>query len=514
MRGVAFAWGMLVLAAACGDGTGGGDDTGTMDTAPDIVEGGTDADSGPPPGLDDRCLPLWEAAVGAAERYGAAGGGFALVLEGALVCTVPYGAERRESGSPLVTTETWFRWPQWDGLVMKLAALELADAGALDLDASVESLVGDLDLEPAVWASALTVRHLVWGRSGLPSTAPPFAGHVDFGEACAEDGPSARQWWDAFEDGGRVMWAEPGFTHTYGRNEGVLLQLVLEEVTGESVADTIQRTIFDPVGMDNSRIGFGPEHHERQMYGYVTSDISTDTVTRLDHLVNACGAALGTFGLTTTLDDAARLTLTLARGGVDEGGARVLAESSMAALVEPRGPTWNNFEVAAGPVVYLHEGAPLLHTPSHLAGFSGGVTLVPDAGFGVIELSNLDYWRIRHVAEVAAVERYVGAPWPNANYEVPMPWEPSDMELSEYAGAYVAPIGCLEDSIELQDGRLVARGFALVPRTPDRFKSPAGHLAFWRRDGAIAELLSPADEFAFYPVDAVPPEIAALASCP
>lgn len=137
---------------------------------------------------------------------------------------VAFGVRSRETMEP-VNSETVFEAASLSKPVAAHLALQLVDAGMLDLDRPlsdyVEPPVRD---DPAL--ARITASHVLSHITGLPN-------------------------WRSREFPLRTYFP-PGSRFSYSGEGFVFLQSAIEQLTGETLADLAKRRIFDPLGMPRS----------------------------------------------------------------------------------------------------------------------------------------------------------------------------------------------------------------------------------------------------------------------
>ena len=125
--------------------------------------------------------------------------------------------------------------------------LQLADEGLIDIDAPLGDYLPEDIASSVANADKATVRETLQMQSGIPDYMTD-----EFDDAVAED-PSHQ--WTAEEV---VTYSydipaeySPGNRFEYCNNNYVLLQILIEEVTGNTLADELKSRIFDPAGMSS-----------------------------------------------------------------------------------------------------------------------------------------------------------------------------------------------------------------------------------------------------------------------
>jgi CubicO group peptidase (beta-lactamase class C family) len=187
------------------------------------------------------------------ERDRVPGAQIALLHRGEVVWERAAGVADRGTGAA-VGFGTVFQVASLSKPVTALGVLQLAEEGRLDLDRPVWDYVERWRPPPSPHDLAgVTARRLLSHRAGIglhgypgfpPDRALPTL-------LAALDGDTA--------GAGRVtLEAEPGADVRYSSGGYTLLQLVVEEVTGEPFAAFMQRRVLDPLGMTSSTFEPGP----------------------------------------------------------------------------------------------------------------------------------------------------------------------------------------------------------------------------------------------------------------
>lgn len=154
--------------------------------------------------------------------------------------TGAFGVRNIETGVP-VDTQTVFEAASLSKPVVAHAALQLVDAGKLDLDEPLSDLAGAL--VPDDFASAtITVRHVLSHTTGLPNWR-------------RNDVPLRTY----FPPGSRFSYSGEGF---------VYLQSAIERLTGDPLDVVLQRLVFQPLGMTNSSFGWRGSFNDNAAFGH------------------------------------------------------------------------------------------------------------------------------------------------------------------------------------------------------------------------------------------------------
>ncbi|MBR2929828.1 MAG: beta-lactamase family protein [Clostridia bacterium] len=215
------------------------------------------------------------------------------------------------------TPDSIYRAASLTKMVTGILTLRLAEEGRLSLDAPVRSYLPWLTLSDSGAAEKMTLRHLLSHTSGLPAEYTP--------EGPWEEGMLA----ESLKSGlpSLELSSLPGEGKFLYSNWGIrLLSAAIEAVMGERYSTLAERYVLTPVGMSSSaftRRGFMEDRlslpHEIGEGGApVSSNYIKENHTRL-----------ATGGLYSTVTDLAALMRVFLRGGVADGGERILTEASL-----------------------------------------------------------------------------------------------------------------------------------------------------------------------------------------
>lgn len=266
-----------------------------------------------------------------------AGAVYLVQHRGELVAGRALGLADRERGVPM-TPETVFRIFSMTKPVTSVAALQLIEAGRLDLDEAVEEYLPAFATarvlappgtgeETVPLERPVTVRDLLTHTSGLtyaffehPRLAPLYR------EAGLEDPRD-----DAREHAAKLaalpLQFQPGTAWQYGRSTDVL-GAVVEVASGERLDDYLERHVFQPLGMKSTGFVVAPERRELRARLYELDEAGELVPVAWDEHVDAPRFCSGGGGLYSTARDYLRFATCLARGG-ELDGVRILRESSM-----------------------------------------------------------------------------------------------------------------------------------------------------------------------------------------
>lgn len=250
------------------------------------------------------------------------GAAIAIIENGEIILQKAYGYSNVEKGIK-VTTQTGFNIGSISKTVAAWGVLKLVQEGKIELDAPAEKYLTRWHLPESEFdANKVTIRRLLSHTAGLSLHGYP-------GWSPKDELPTIEESLNGKNNGpGRVeMIMEPGTKWKYSGGGYSILQLVVEEVTGQRFEDYMQREILNPLGMTNSSYSIDDkilkasslEHND---FGEVIDF----------ELFTAQAAA----GLHTTIEDFTRFAMASLYGNKDNKKYnRVLSSKTIQDMMEP-----------------------------------------------------------------------------------------------------------------------------------------------------------------------------------
>lgn len=143
---------------------------------------------------------------------------------------------------PPVTIDTPFAWGSITKTLVAALTLRLVSEGVLDLDATLDTWFPDYPQ-----ARRITLRMLLGHTSGIFN----YFLHPKFGERVYED--PLHEWTpqEILSLTGKRTNA-PGRAFSYSNTNYVLIGLILEQVTGQSLAELVQDQLLTPLGLEQT----------------------------------------------------------------------------------------------------------------------------------------------------------------------------------------------------------------------------------------------------------------------
>lgn len=287
------------------------------------------------------------------------------------------GLAQEDPAIPVTPDTVWDLASLTKPVATATSVLILAQEGALHLDEEAARFLPD----PAPSLAGITLRHLLSHVSGLK----PWEQFHSRGLAPAE---ILR----------RVRAAErsrpPATGYAYSDLGYILLGEVVRAVTGEEIAASAQRRIFEPLGMRSTRFR-PPEDWRARIAATRCPDRSRVLVGEVhDGNCAALGGAAGHAGLFGSLPDLQRYARMLLRQGELEGAwiLAPLAAGAMGRNQNPPGVSGHTLGWFTRPNGYLPAGDFLPEDTVGHTGFTGtSLLLTPSLGLAVILLTNRVY---------------------------------------------------------------------------------------------------------------------------
>jgi len=189
----------------------------------------------------DINVPIW------LDEFIVPGAAVALIRDGDLILQRGYGYADVDRQIK-VGEQTGFNIASISKTVAAWGVMNLVEDGTLELDAPVATYLTRWHLpESAFDVDGVTVRRLLSHTAGLSLHGYP-GWTSDDTLPTIEESLSGRT-----NGGGDVqLIREPGSRFQYSGGGYMLLQLIVEEVSGQSFADYMQAEVLDPLGMTNS----------------------------------------------------------------------------------------------------------------------------------------------------------------------------------------------------------------------------------------------------------------------
>jgi N-acyl-D-amino-acid deacylase len=192
-------------------------------------------------------------------KWGLPGGAVALVRNGKLVMAEGYGLAD-EAGNVPVAPDSLFRIASLSKPVTAAAALRLAEAGLLSLDAKAFAILGDLQPPPGATADPrlydITVRDLLQHSGGWDRDASfdPMFRSREIAAAMNVPTPPDAATIIRFMMGQPLDFT-PGTRYAYSNFGYCVLGRIIERVSGETYEGHVTESVLGPAGISRMKVG-------------------------------------------------------------------------------------------------------------------------------------------------------------------------------------------------------------------------------------------------------------------
>lgn len=316
-------------------------------------------------------------ATAAGERLDAENRGsavFVLIENGNVVAV-----HSQSRGAP-VSMDSLYQVASLSKWVTAWGVMRLVDDGVLDLDAPVSTYLTRWRLPESPYNNEVTIRRILSHTAGFTDGL----GYTGFapGTELQSLEESLTQAGDAFPDvsGALRVGVQPGERWAYSGAGYTLLQLIIEEVTGESFNAYMKRALFAPLGMTSA-----------------TYEPTPAELTRVVAFYDADGAPAPHFRYTGTAaaslyvsaaDMTRFLQAQIARGN-EPAGRGVLRPETLTAMAQPEARMFGMPFWGLGEMLYVPNGAGgfvIGHEGGNLPAINTTARFDPASGDGVIVL--------------------------------------------------------------------------------------------------------------------------------
>ncbi|MEL7023955.1 MAG: serine hydrolase domain-containing protein [Pseudomonadota bacterium] len=423
----------------------------------------------PPILLTGEARPNWTVEERMA-HYGVPGVSIAVILDGEIAWTKSFGYADATQRIP-VSEETLFQAASISKPVTALAALQLVDAGLIELDAPVNDYLTSWQIPSNVFTQEVpvTLRHLLSHTGGL--TVHGFPGYAEGDllptpiEVLNGEQPA--------NTGAVVVDQFPGLMHRYSGGGYTVAQVMLEDVAGESFEALLDWLVLEPANMSLSSFE-QPLPVLAAPFASAAHDAEGNRIDGHSHRYPELAAA----GLWTTPTDLANLAIAIAKGGND--GEQMLSDEMLAEMMTPLGGSDYGLGIA---VRQYGDHQVLSHTGGN-HGFRAVFSFHPEGDYGVAVMTNSDRGdSVARELQSALAETYG---WLVGASEVRDTADLSDADLAKFTGRYVGDFGGEMHDVVISvvgDGLSLESDLGIKPHAV--FVSPDLRSIFNRNGGTI-----------------------------
>ncbi|MDQ2052185.1 serine hydrolase domain-containing protein [Natronolimnohabitans sp. A-GB9] len=326
------------------------------------------------------------------DRYDVPGASIAVVEDGEVTWSGAYGSASPAEGRPM-SEDTPFRVQSITKSITAWAVLKLVEQDEIALDEPVGQHLTSWERPDAEYSwEAVTVRRVLSHSGGLPAGVyegvpldeePPSLREALSGNA---GGPAARP----TDEPGEFRYSNPGYA---------LLELLIEDVTGQDFTAYINEEILEPLGMDGATF----DTTERLRSELATEHFVDGTPVPLSH-----GPAKAPSALYATAEDIARFVAAGTEASGEPVGRGVLAPDSVAEIYAPTVGATGFYSLASDGaglghfVETLSDGERAVMNGGQGAGSWHWFHTTPGTGDGIVVLTNSER-SVQLIADVVEV---------------------------------------------------------------------------------------------------------------
>jgi CubicO group peptidase (beta-lactamase class C family) len=299
--------------------------------------------------------------------------------------------------------------------------MQLVEAGAIDLDAPVQTYLPWFRAADPASSAQITVRHLLHQTSGFSNAT----GLQEFASSDLSDNAiesSVRRLEDV------ELSHTPGTTHEYSNANYVILGLIVQTVSGQSYESYVRENVFEPLEMDHSHTS----QAEAEQDGMVTGHVTWFRIPFAKDVAYNRGSLPSGY-LICSAEDMAHLLIAQINGG-RFGDRSVLSPDGVAKMHGPAVPT-DSPDTSYGMGWYIGptNDLPTVYHGGDVANGATAMVIVPEDELGVLVMINTNGTFI-----AGAARQIVTGVMSAAMGGQPEPYE-SPQELTMVAGSVIVP---------------------------------------------------------------------------
>lgn len=321
--------------------------------------------------LDERVPELLD-------RYDVPGASIALIKDGEVTWTGAYGSASPAEGR-LTNEDTPFQVQSFTKSITAWGVLKLVERNEIALDDPVGQHLTSWERPDAEYSwEDVTVRRVLSHSAGLP------AGGYE-GVPVDEEPPSLREALSGNAGGPAARPTDEPSGFRYSNPGYALLELLVEDVTGQDFAVYMDEEILEPLGMDEATF---------DMTEGLRSELATEHFVDGTPVPLSHGPAKAPSALYATAEDIARFVAAGTEANGEPVGRGVLAPESVAEMYTPAVETTGFYGLASDGaglghfVETLSDGGRAVMNGGQGAGSWNWFHAVPETGDGIVILTN------------------------------------------------------------------------------------------------------------------------------
>lgn len=345
----------------------------------------TDLSGASPKAVDEAVISELEAYIAAnLEKLDVPGAAIAIVQDGAIVYEKAFGVRELEQDEPL-TTNTQMMIGSTGKSLTTLMMATLVDDGLMQWDQKVVDILPTFAVKDPDITQQITVRNLVCACTGVPRRDLEFI--LNANELTAEDMIESLKTFEFFTDFGEAFQYSNQMVATGG--------YVAAAAAGGEYGDlydayitAMQERVFDAIGMKNTTFSFD-ELVANANYATPHGAVLTGDYTPLSLDIEKTLIPVTPAGADwSTAHDMALYMITELNKGVTVDGVRVVNEANLLETWKPQVQVSAETNYGLGWFIDQYKGVQMIHHAGNTLGFTSGFAFLPDAGLGIVVMTN------------------------------------------------------------------------------------------------------------------------------
>lgn len=308
----------------------------------------------------------------------------AIVQHGEIVYTNAFGVRELGESAPMTVDTHMMIGSSGKSLTTTMMATEVDD-GLMTWDTPVVEIIPQFTMADPELAQRITVRNLVCACTGVPRRDFEFI--LNASHLTAEDVVESLSTFEVFTNFGEAF----QYSNQMVASGGYVAAAAAGVQWGDlfdGYAALLRDRVLDPVGMPNTTLYFDDVIRRGQyatphalQFGFEYAPMELDA----EKVLIPVGPAGSHWS---TAEDMANYLIMQLNKGVAADGTRVVSEENLLVTRQPQVAVSANASYGLGWIVGTYKGLPLIEHGGNTMGFTSDLAFLPDAGLGVVILTN------------------------------------------------------------------------------------------------------------------------------
>jgi CubicO group peptidase (beta-lactamase class C family) len=308
----------------------------------------------------------------------------AIVQHGEIVYANAFGVRRLGESAPMTVDTHMMIGSSGKSLTTTMMATEVDD-GLMTWDTPVVEIIPQFTMADPELAQRITVKNLVCACTGVPRRDLEFI--INASRLTAEDVVESLSTFEVFTDFGEAFQYSNQMVATGGYVAAAAGGAQWGDLF-DGYAALLRDRVLDPVGMPNTTLYFDDVIRRGQYatphvlhFGFEYAPAELDA----EKVLIPVGPAGSHWS---TAEDMANYLIMQLNNGVAVDGTRVVSEENLLVTRQPQVAVSANASYGLGWIVGTYKGLPLIEHGGNTMGFTSDLAFLPDAGLGVVILTN------------------------------------------------------------------------------------------------------------------------------